>query len=78
MVARLEEIVSLITERLRPERLVLRLSRNIQPVALEHSKKPMADLHGTLPAQPVIFPETALRFEADVLRGQKRLFPRPT
>ena len=31
---RLEEIVASITERLRPERLVLRLSRNIQSAVL--------------------------------------------
>jgi len=72
---RLVEIVDLITERLRPEQLVLRLSRNIQPVVLEQFQKSDGEiLHGTLKAQPVTFLETGLRFEADVVRGQKTGF----
>ena len=72
---RLGEIVDLITGRLRPERLVLRLSRNIQPLVMERFQKADGEiLHGTLPVEPVIFLETGLRFEADVLRGQKSGF----
>src|SRR5439155_6693761 len=72
---RLEEIVASITERLRPERLVLRLSRNIQSAALSKFQKTDGEmLYGAPPAEPVIFLETGLRFEADVLRGQKTGF----
>ena len=72
---RLEEIVAAITERLRPERLVLRLSRNIQSIALNQFKKADGEmLCGAPPVEPVIFLETGLRFEADVLRGQKTGF----
>ena len=72
---RLKEIAGLITERLKSGRLILRLSRNIQP---EFSK-----VSGTMDGQilagppldgPVIFRETGLSFEADVLRGQKTGF----
>ena len=50
--------------------IVLRLSRNIQSIA--HAQSKLADgsmLHGAAPAGPVIFLESGLRFEADVLRG---------
>jgi 23S rRNA (cytosine1962-C5)-methyltransferase len=71
----LGDIVDLITERLRPERLVLRLSRNIQPLVLKRFQRADGEiLHGTLPVEPVIFLETGLRFEADALRGQKTGF----
>ena len=72
---RLTEIVSLIAGELADERLVLRLSRNIQPLALEQFQ--LADgqlLRGPELTEPVIFQETGLRFEADVLRGQKTGF----
>jgi len=72
---RLDEIVSFIREALRPGRLVLRLSRNIQEMASE--KFSLADgqaLFGDrLEACPT-FLESGLRFEADVLRGQKTGF----
>jgi len=72
---RLGEIVASITERLRPERLVLRLSRNIESVALNQFQKTDGEvLSGAPPAHPVIFLETGLRFEADALRGQKTGF----
>ena len=59
----------------RSGRIVLRLSRNIQKVA--EARFGRADgqvLHGSPPAGPVIFLESGLRFEADVLRGQKTGF----
>ncbi len=65
----------LIEHRLRPGALVVRLSRNIQRTAAERFN--LSDgmtLHGSLPAGPVIFRETGLRFEADVVRGQKTGF----
>jgi 23S rRNA (cytosine1962-C5)-methyltransferase len=72
---RLEEITRLITERLHPERIVLRLSRNFQEHARQQFGKADGEiLHGPPLAEPVTFLETGLRFEADVLHGQKSGF----
>jgi 23S rRNA (cytosine1962-C5)-methyltransferase len=73
---RLDEIVALIRERLQPERIVLRLSRNIQSAA-EHFGRGRRDgeiLCGPALAEPVVFWENGIRFEADVVRGQKTGF----
>jgi 23S rRNA (cytosine1962-C5)-methyltransferase len=72
---RLEELTGLITTRLRPERIVLRLSRNIQKLAKHQFGKADGEIvHGPPLDGPVTFLETGLRFEADVLRGQKTGF----
>ena len=72
---RLEEIAGLITARLRPERVVLRLSRNIQEYAKrQFGKADGVILEGPTLDGPVTFVETGLRFEADVLHGQKTGF----
>src|SRR5205823_3146313 len=72
---RLEPIVALVTHRLRPERLVLRLSRNLQPIARSAFGKTDGEiLWGAALQDAVIFLETGLRFGADVLRGQKTGF----
>jgi 23S rRNA (cytosine1962-C5)-methyltransferase len=71
---RLDEIVSLIAAEFRPARLVLRLSRNIQAAAAQSALADPSILAGSEPDGPVIFLETGLRFEADVLRGQKTGF----
>ncbi|MDB6125015.1 MAG: rRNA ((2)-)-methyltransferase [Pedosphaera sp.] len=72
---RLEEIVGLINELQPSERLVLRLSRNIQKVAEADFKKVDGQiLQGESLNQPVIFLESGLRFEADAVRGQKTGF----
>jgi 23S rRNA (cytosine1962-C5)-methyltransferase len=72
---RLDEIAALFIERLRPERMVLRLSRNIAETAKERFSRTDAELLcGAPPAGPVVFLESGLRFEADVLRGQKTGF----
>lgn len=56
-------------------RLVLRLSRNIQKQAAdEFGLKDGQILHGSALQGPVVFLENGLRFEADVLRGQKTGF----
>ena len=56
-------------------RLILRLSRNIQKQARdEYGVKDGGILRGTALDGPVIFLENGLRFEADVLRGQKTGF----
>ncbi len=72
---RINEISALLQAVLKPERLVLRLSRNIQPTAqTQFALRDGQLLHGSSPDGPVIFLETGLRFEADVLRGQKTGF----
>ena len=85
---RLDEIAVLIQERLQPEQLVLRLSRNVgrRPADRKASSlttpRPAPEtvapsdatlLHGQL-AGPVVFSETGLHFEADVRHGQKTGF----
>ncbi len=76
----LDKIQSLIQEKIPCERVVLRLSRNIQAAAERWSpalhdgdvlflKQP-----GSKTSAPVIFSESGIRFEADVLRGQKTGF----
>ena len=72
---RLAQVVALITHRLGPERLVLRLSRNIQSIAdKSFGNTDGQTLLGSPIESPVIFLESGLRFEADVLRGQKTGF----
>ena len=58
-----------------PERLVLRLSRNIQPTVTRQFGKSDGDiLWGPPIRETPVFLENGLRFEADVLRGQKTGF----
>ncbi len=69
---RLEEIAALLATR---DRLVLRLSRNVQRAAAERfDLRDGQVLRGAPVAGPVVFLETGLRFEADVARGQKTGF----
>jgi 23S rRNA (cytosine1962-C5)-methyltransferase len=71
----LASVLEVFREELRPERIVLRLSRNIQTtVGREFAHRDGEVLFGPPLAQPVVFRETGLRFEADVLRGQKTGF----
>ena len=72
---RLEEITALVKEKVSCERMVLRLIRNIQAVVENQFQlKDGQILFGTVPEGPVIFSENGMRFEADVLRGQKTGF----
>jgi 23S rRNA (cytosine1962-C5)-methyltransferase len=72
---RLEEISKLIQDQLNLERIVLRLSRNTQTTAASGFQKSEGQiLFGPPLKEPVVFSETGLRFEADVLRGQKTGF----
>jgi 23S rRNA (cytosine1962-C5)-methyltransferase len=72
---RLEEMAGLIRKRLCPERIVLRLSRNIQAVSSQQFNKQDGEiLCGPPLEEPIVFQESGLRFEADVLRGQKTGF----
>lgn len=72
---RLPEVAQLIREALQPERLVLRLSRNLQPPAWADFHRSDGELlHGPALGGPVVFLESGLRFEADVVHGQKTGF----
>jgi 23S rRNA (cytosine1962-C5)-methyltransferase len=72
---RLDEILALFQEKIPCERIVLRLSRNIQPFAEKQFQlRDGQILFGSTPDGPVIFSENGVRFEADVLRGQKTGF----
>ena len=72
---RVGEIVQWLSEALPPGRLVLRLSRNIQSLAeKEFSLRDGQVLRGDAPTGPVVFLETGIRFEAEVIRGQKTGF----
>jgi len=72
---RIEEVVNLIQETLRPVRVVLRLSRNVQTGARQdYALENGIVLRGAAPVGPAPFYETGLCFEADVLQGQKTGF----
>lgn len=72
---RLAEVTALIRETLSPQTLVLRLSRNVQPAAEATCRlRDGTVLLGISPTEPPTFLESGLRFEADVLRGQKTGF----
>jgi 23S rRNA (cytosine1962-C5)-methyltransferase len=77
---RLDEILALFQEKILCERIVLRLSRNIQAAA---ERRTPVRQDGTIVFSrlaerefgvPVVFMENGIRFEADVLRGQKTGF----
>jgi 23S rRNA (cytosine1962-C5)-methyltransferase len=77
---RLDDTLALLKENVPCECIVLRLSRNIQAVA-ERRAPPRRDGEiifsehaGPEAGAPVVFLESGLRFEADVLRGQKTGF----
>ena len=69
---RLNEIVELIAEQIPHERLILRLSRNIQAAAAPFFEGQF--LRGTAPLEPVVFLESGIRFEVDGVLGQKTGF----
>jgi 23S rRNA (cytosine1962-C5)-methyltransferase len=76
---RLDDTLALLKENVPCECIVLRLSRNIQSVAEEQFQRRDGEIIFTQHAvpvagAPVIFLESGLRFEADVLRGQKTGF----
>jgi 23S rRNA (cytosine1962-C5)-methyltransferase len=75
-VERLEEITNLIRERLQPEQIILRTSRNLErgapaPTVGKSLFSKRADLEV---GAPVVFSENGIRFEADVWKGQKTGF----
>ncbi|HMO64850.1 MAG TPA: class I SAM-dependent methyltransferase [Verrucomicrobiota bacterium] len=75
--SRLGELTRWIGEECRPGRLVLRLSRNVQPAAAALGIADGQDLPGAAGGgrnEPAVFLERGLRLEADVVRGQKTGF----
>ncbi len=73
--SRLDEILFLLQEKISCERIVLRLSRNIQsPAEKQFQRRDGQILFGSIPNVPVIFSENGICFEADVLCGQKTGF----
>lgn len=70
--SRLNELVEIIAEQVPHERLILRLSRNIQDKALPFTEGQF--LRGAAPLEPVVFLESGIRFEVDGVRGQKTGF----
>ena len=72
---RLADTLALLKQSVSSERIILRLSRNIQGVAETQFKRQDGQvIHGATAAGAVIFLENGVRFEADVLRGQKTGF----
>ena len=72
---RVDEVVGWLRNQLQPERLVLRLSRNIQTQAeKDFNLREGQMLIGDAPSGPVVFLESGIRFEAEVIRGQKTGF----
>lgn len=72
----LPQINSMINERLQPEQIVLRLSRNIRDTVAKFSEPKMDGqiLCGSSAAETVVFLENGISFEADVVHGQKTGF----
>ncbi|MBN2148278.1 MAG: class I SAM-dependent methyltransferase [Anaerolineales bacterium] len=56
------------------DRLVLRLSRHVQPLAAPYGLEDGQTLLGSPPDAPVVFQENGLRFAADVVQGHKTGF----
>jgi 23S rRNA (cytosine1962-C5)-methyltransferase len=67
-------IISLLASALSPQCLVLRLSRNVQSMFAADRYSDGQALIGTAPLEPVVFRESGLRFQADVVSGQKTGF----
>ena len=72
---RLDDVAGNIRTTMHPQRLVLRLSRNIRSAAKEFGDREDGQLLlGEKPDGPVTFLESGLRFEAEALHGQKTGF----
>ncbi|EYB67468.1 hypothetical protein DEIPH_ctg040orf0032 [Deinococcus phoenicis] len=67
-------LLELLAQRFPARRVVLRLSRNIEALAQAAVLHDGQTLVGAEPDGPVIFRESGLQFEADVVRGQKTGF----
>lgn len=71
---RLEEVLGWIQEVFTPAVLVLRLSRNIQEIAIRRWNVAEGCILGPVPEDVVVFRENGIRFEAEVMKGQKTGF----
>ena len=71
-IPRLGEIVDIIGEQVPCERIILRMSRNIQDKSSPYTEGQI--IRGKPLLEPVIFLESGLHFEVDVVRGQKTGF----
>ncbi len=71
---RLPEFISWLQDTAAPERVVLRLSRNLRAAAEQAGWSDGQNLVGEATAPSVQFRETGLRFESEVVRGQKTGF----
>ena len=73
---RLDDTLALLKENVPGERVVLRLSRNMErrPLARRDGEIIFSEHAVPEAGAPIIFLESGLRFEADVLRGQKTGF----
>ena len=72
--ARLPMLTELLRDALHPKAIVLRLSRNVQPAFARSGFTDGQVLFGERVDGPVVFLETGIRFEADVIKGQKTGF----
>jgi len=72
--SRVPFLIELLRERVQPKTLVLRLSRNVQPIFARDGFRDGQILFGETLNGAVVFLETGIRFEADVLSGQKTGF----
>ncbi|WP_424952132.1 23S rRNA (cytosine(2499)-C(5))-methyltransferase [Deinococcus sp.] len=70
----LSMVLELLSERFPGFAVVLRLSRNIQEAAKTFDLHDGQAVQGDLDGETVIFSESGLRFEADVVKGQKTGF----
>lgn len=72
----LAQLVAMISNQQQPERMVLRLSRNIAEKAAKFGggRRDGEILAGSPLAGPVVFRENGIQFEAEVLQGQKTGF----
>jgi len=71
----LPQILEVLSERLQPDRIVLRLSRNSIPIAINRFANSDGQVVSGKPiVETVTFLETGLFFEAEVLHGQKTGF----
>jgi 23S rRNA (cytosine1962-C5)-methyltransferase len=70
----LGRVAALIAGQLKPKSVVLRLSRNILDAARKAGLADGATLAGEPVTEPVTFSESGLRFQADVIKGQKTGF----
>jgi len=72
--SRLPEVTAEVVEELKPERIVLRLSRNSTAAAEQAGWREGQNLFGTDTSERVVFKESGLKFEAEIVRGQKTGF----